>query len=80
MDKKRIAKRINVTMQTLYNWEKTKPELIKLIKYGLKYENGEEIGQNEIIKYFNELEEIEKEFYTSEIKAKVLKRKLKENE
>lgn len=67
-------------MQTLYNWEKTKPELIKLIKYGLKYENGEEIGQNEIIKYFNELEEIEKEFYTSEIKAKVLKRKLKENE
>ena len=79
MNKKEIAKRINVTMQTLYNWEKTKPELIKLINYGLNYENGE-IAQNEIIKYFNELEEIEKEFYTSEIKAKVLKRKLKENE
>ncbi|TKX31667.1 hypothetical protein [Campylobacter aviculae] len=36
MNKKEIAKRINVTITTLYNWQKTKPELIKLIEYGLK--------------------------------------------
>lgn len=57
MNKKEIAKRINVTITTLYNWQKTKPELIKLIEYGLKYENGGEIGQSEIIKYFNEIKE-----------------------
>ncbi|HEC1793308.1 TetR/AcrR family transcriptional regulator [Campylobacter sp. CNRCH_2016_3089] len=61
MDKKEIAKRINVTITTLYNWQKTKPELIKLIEYGLKYENGGEIGQSEIIKYFNEIKEKKKE-------------------
>jgi len=30
-----LAKKINVTRQTLKNWEKTKPELIKLIKIGI---------------------------------------------
>ncbi len=30
-----LAKKINVTRQTLKNWEKTKPQLIKLINMGL---------------------------------------------
>lgn len=30
-----LAKKINVTRQTLKNWEKTKPELIKLINMGI---------------------------------------------
>lgn len=77
MDKKSLARRINVSIPTLYNWEKTKPELIKLINLGLKYESGE-MEQNEILKYFDELEKIEQEFYLSEIKAKVLKRKINE--
>lgn len=76
MDKKRIAKRINVSLGTLYNWEKTKPELIKLISYGLKYERNE-IETNEISKYFEQLEKIEQEFYLSEIKANVLRKKLR---
>lgn len=77
MDKKQIAKRIKVSLATMYNWEKTKPELIKLIEYGLKYESGE-IEQNEILKYFEKLKKIEQEFYLSEIKAKVLKRELEQ--
>ncbi|ABS43142.1 cobaltochelatase, CobN subunit [Campylobacter jejuni subsp. doylei 269.97] len=76
MDKKEIAKRINVSLGTLYNWEKTKPELIKLISYGLKYERNE-IETNEISKYFEQLEKIEQEFYLSEIKANVLRKKLR---
>lgn len=33
-----VAKRINTNARTLFNWEKTKPELIKLIKLGLEKE------------------------------------------
>jgi len=35
MNKTALAKRINVTRQTLNNWETSKPELIRLIKLGL---------------------------------------------
>ena len=41
MNKKELAKRFNISVATLYNWEKTKPELIKLIELGLKAESGE---------------------------------------
>lgn len=40
MNKKEVAQRIDVSLATLYNWEKTKPELIKLIKLGLEKEAG----------------------------------------
>jgi len=35
MNKTELAKRIHVTRQTLSNWEKSKPELIRLIQKGL---------------------------------------------
>lgn len=56
MDKNVVAKRCNVTVQTLYNWEKTKPELIKLINLGLQLEA--QIMETE--KYLNALKEIQK--------------------
>jgi len=39
MNKTELAKRINVTRQTLTNWEKSKPELIRLIEMGLESDN-----------------------------------------
>lgn len=38
MNKNELSKRIDVSLKTLYNWEETKPELIKLIKLGLEKE------------------------------------------
>jgi DNA-binding XRE family transcriptional regulator len=38
MTKKELAKRINVDPKTITNWEKDKPELIKLIHLGLATE------------------------------------------
>lgn len=38
MTKKELAERINVDPKTISNWEKTKPELIKLIYLGLAAE------------------------------------------
>lgn len=35
MNRKQLAEKFNVTEQTLRNWEKEKPELIKLINGGL---------------------------------------------
>ena len=38
MNKKKLAVKIDVSVATLYNWEKTKPELIRLINLALKDE------------------------------------------
>ena len=73
-DKKEVAKRINVTIPTLYNWEKTKPELIKMIENSYKYENGESDAA-EFLKYFYELDQNEQELYMTEIKLKALKKR-----
>lgn len=76
MEKKELAKRIKVSLATLYNWEKTKPELIKLINLGLKIELGTPKKESEIKHYFEQLNEDEKEMYLSEIKARILRKKI----
>ncbi len=38
MTRSDLAKRLNIDIKTLSNWEKTKPELIKLINLGLSTE------------------------------------------
>lgn len=45
MTKQELAEKVKVTRQTLNNWEKEKPELIKLIKLGLEKENQENNNQ-----------------------------------
>ncbi|MDY0194119.1 MAG: TetR/AcrR family transcriptional regulator [Aliarcobacter butzleri] len=44
IDKEERAKRFNISLATYYNWEKTKPDLIKIIELGLQKE--EEISKN----------------------------------
>ncbi len=79
MEKKELAKRINVSLATIYNWEKTKPELIKLVKKGIENEKNLIKNENEINEYFNRLSEKEKEMYRAEIKARVLKKEIDKN-
>lgn len=57
MNKKELAERLNITTKTLYNWESTKPELIKLVKLGLEYEKIKENkndNEKEIMKQIKE--------------------------
>ena len=74
IDKKKLAEKINVSLTTIYNWEKTKPELIKMIENSYKYENGESDAAD-FLKYFYELDKNEQELYIAEIKFKALKKR-----
>jgi len=69
MDKKTLSKIINVNLKTIYNWEKNRPELYKYLM---------DCGKNksEIEELFEQLDDIEKEMYLSEIRAKILRKKL----
>lgn len=57
INKKELAKRLNITTKTLYNWEENKPELIKLIKLGLEREK--EIGIKETIDIAEVLKQVQ---------------------
>jgi acyl CoA:acetate/3-ketoacid CoA transferase alpha subunit len=75
-----IANSLDIGISTLYKWKKTREKLFSHIveNYNKKsiIENKE---KSEIEKYFNELEEIEKEMYLAEIKARVLRKKIDKN-
>jgi len=77
MNKKELAVRIDVSVATLYNWEKTKPELMRLINLGLKDEKIEASDEENINTYFKQLSQDEQEMYLAEMKAIVMRRKLK---
>lgn len=74
INKKELANKINVTIPTLYNWEKTKPELMKMIENSYRYEIGESEAA-EFLKYFYELDKDEQDLYIAEIKFKALKKR-----
>lgn len=79
-EKELLAKRFNTSVGTIYNWEKDKPELIKIIELGLKYENlqkkDEIITKNKKDEYDEKVDLILKrmEFLEEEM------RKIKEND
>ena len=53
-----ICKKFNISKQTWYNWQKNKPELIKLINLGLEAEQKGGItinGHNNIIGNHNKI-------------------------
>lgn len=77
MNKKELAIRLDVSLATLYNWEKTKPELIKLVNLGLRDELAIENEEENINTYYKQLTKEEQEMYLAEMKAIVMRRKLK---
>ena len=79
LDKKEIAKRANVSLATVYNWEKDKPGLMEMISNSYKYESGESDAA-EFLKYFYELDKNDQELYIAEIKFKALKKRREKEE
>lgn len=71
--KDELAKLINVSRVTLYNWEKTKPELMKIIEGYYKFTQGEG-EENELLKYYNKLDPKRQELYFTKIKLEVLEK------
>lgn len=66
-EKDDLAERIDIASSTFYKWEKTKPELIKLLLLGLEYEKiksenktNEASHEKTIEIIFQKLEELEK--------------------
>ena len=55
MTKQELAGKLNVTRQTLNQWEKDKPELVRLINMGLQAD----VQISEMRKLLEKLEEIE---------------------
>jgi len=66
MTRKELAEMLNVTTHTLKNWEKDKPELIKLINLGLLTD----IQIKETRKLLEKLEEIEKKANSGKLELK----------
>ena len=65
-DKEERAERFNISVSTYYNWEKEKPELIKIIELGLQKEfelsnniNVDNLDEA-VKKIFPKIEELEK--------------------
>lgn len=70
-EKEERALRFNISLATYYNWEKTKPELIKIIELGIQkekeiFENKNDIHDiNNIIEKLKEdVKEIKKDIET----------------
>ncbi|MSN95985.1 TetR/AcrR family transcriptional regulator [Campylobacter sp. FMV-PI01] len=73
MDKTKLAELINISRVTLYNWEKTKPELMKMINFYIETTSGESKG-SKLLKYFNQLDEDRQELYLTKIKLEALEK------
>ena len=71
----KLAKKLKIGKSTIYQWKKTRPELYEYIIKN--FQNTENEEENEILKYYKQLEKKEKEMYLAEIKARVLRKELK---
>ena len=77
MNNKDFCEILKISEPTLYNWKKEKEYLYSIVMNYKKehFDNkGQETIEDELLKYFKNLSKIEKEFYLSDIKARILKK------
>ena len=73
IDKEELSKIIDIPVRTLYNWEKNRPKLYNFLTNCIKKEKE---NKTEVEILFEELTEEEQTMYISEMKARILRRKL----
>lgn len=73
---KEIAKELNIAEGTIFNWKKDKPKLYEIVMNYYSNTSNIEAKEN-FFEEFNQLDEEEKEMYRFEIKARVMRKKLK---
>lgn len=76
MDKKEIAKLLKIEIRTLYNWEKNRKDLYNFIIENTSKNKENNSEYDELLKYFKQLTEKEKNYYLSDIKARILKKEI----
>lgn len=76
MNLKEYCKFLNISEPTIYNWKSDKPNLYKIVIEYKKEKIDNENNLSEILKYYNLLSEKEKEYYLSDIKARVLRKEI----
>lgn len=76
MNLKEYCKYLNISEPTIYNWKSDKPNLYKIVIEYKKEKIDNENNLSEILKYYNLLSEKEKEYYLSDIKARVLRKEI----
>ncbi|ANE32491.1 hypothetical protein [Campylobacter hyointestinalis] len=76
MNLKEYCKYLNISEPTIYNWKIEKPNLYNIVIEYKKEKIDNKNNLSEILKYYNLLNEKEKEYYLSDIKARVLKKEI----
>lgn len=76
MEKKEIANLLDIELRTLYNWEKNNPNLYKILEFYFQKESEINPTHKELIELFDKLSEMEQQFYLSDIRARILKKKI----
>ncbi|MFV0481435.1 MAG: hypothetical protein ACK5LP_05580 [Campylobacteraceae bacterium] len=73
-----MAKRLQIAEKTIYNWQKNRKELYKIVECALKnnFKSEGSVVDEELLRLISELDEKEKNMYIHEIKARVLRREL----
>jgi hypothetical protein len=66
MTRQELAEKLNITRNTLTNWEKEKPELVRLINQGLALD--EQISETK--KFLEKLEKIKEKANSEKINLK----------
>jgi transposase len=66
MNKNELAKMMGISLKTLYNWEKEKPDLVRLINQGLALDDSIEATE----KHLERLKQIKDEASNGKFKLK----------
>lgn len=66
MNKNELAKMMGISLKTLYNWEKEKPDLVRLINQGLALDDSIEATE----KHLERLKQIKNEASNGKFKLK----------
>lgn len=80
VDKKEIAEALEIELRTLYNWEKKRVKLYNFIINNFYKKDEKNSNINELLNYFQKLNEKEKEYYLSMIKIAVLEKEINNKE
>lgn len=76
IDKKEIAEALEIELRTLYNWEKKRIKLYNFIINNFYKKDEKNSNNDELLNYFQKLNEKEKEYYLSMIKIAVLEKEI----
>jgi len=69
-EKEELSKLTDIQIRTLYNWEEKRPKLYKFLINCMKK------SKSEIEELFEQLDEEEQEMYLTEMRARVLRKKI----